>query len=468
MNDRWDDFDCALATSLTDQPPPERTVRAVTPFRAAMGKVAAGLCLTSLTLEFWYLQYLLPALGTILLVLGLRSLRSNNRWFRFCWCFSIYQAVFLYGSCLLAATSLRMEPIRLPLWLRGLVFLAEAAVLFLCLWRGLVRAADEVGQPRRVAAPALWAMGWYGVVALLGVLWPQPGWAVGLAMLAAFVCIVRSLLRLSAALDGWGYAVRAAPVKIGAGKLAAAYLLSLAVLAAALSLASSHLPAAARAVEQNFDSPETAAIRENLVSLGFPAEWLAVLPEAEIEKLAGADACYVNLNAWADITDNGVRYTDVQVQTGRRTFRCYHFFTVDTPRAVLQNELSLSYSDYADVSDVGGQLLWSRNGAAFAAELTLEEGVYVSFFGEEETYTALCSYPFFSGERRGWCAYSAVFPGDWFYGITILRWQTQALRNLYPYMPLPEQPLVGLLNDLESQSYTTFPLEPQYAENLET
>lgn len=468
MNDRWDDFDCALATSLTDQPPPERTVRAVTPFRAAMGKVAAGLCLTSLTLEFWYLQYLLPALGTILLVLGLRSLRSNNCWFRFCWYFSIYQAVFLYGSCLLAATSLRMEPIRLPLWLRGLVFLAEAAVLFLCLWRGLVRAAAQVGQPRRAASPALWALVWNAVVALLGVLWPQPGWAVGLAMLAAFVCIVRSLLRLSASLDGWGYAVRAAPVKIGAGKLAAAYLLSLAVLAAAFSLASNHLPVESIPVEQTFEFAETDAIRENLVSLGFPEDLLDLLPEAEIKKLSGASGCYVDPDAWGDSTDNGVRYTDIQVQTGWRTFRCYHFFTVDTPRAVLQNQVSLAHSSYADVSDVAGQILWEKDGTVFAADLLLEQSVRASFFGEDQTDTALFSYPLFTTERQGWCAYSAVFPGDWRYGVTILFYQTQALRNLYPCAPLPEQPIVGLLNDLESQSYTTFPLEPQYAENLET
>lgn len=468
MTDRWDDFDCALATSLSELPPPEETVRAVTPFRTAMGKVTAGLCLTSLTLEFWYLQYLLPALGTVLLVLGFRSLRRSNGWFRTCWVLSLCRAVLLWGADLMAATSVEDLTLSLPPWLRGLDALIEGGALLLCLWLGLVRAAGAVGQPRRTASPALWALVWYAVLILLGVFWPQPGWAVGLIMIAAFVCIVRSLLRLSAALDGWGYAVRAAPVKIGGGRLAAAYLLSLVALTAALSLASNHLTMESRQIEQTSDSTETAAIREDLEALGFPAEWLAVLPEAEIEKLAGADACYVNLEARADITDNGVRYTDVQVQTGRRAFRCYHFFTVDTPRAVLQNQLSLSYSDYADVSDVGGQFLWSKNGAAFAAELTLEEGVYVSFFGESETYTALCSYPFFTEARRGWCAYSAVFPDGGSYGFAILRWQTQALRNLYPYTPLPEQPAVGLLNDLDSQSYSFFPLKPQYGEDLET
>lgn len=141
---------------------------------------------------------------------------------------------------------------------------------------------------------------------------------------------------------------------------------------------------------------------------------------------------------------------------------------MDTPRSVLQNQISLSHSSYAHVSDAAGQILWEKDGTAFAAELPLEKSVRTSFFGDEEIDTALFSYPLFTTERQGWCAYSAVFPGDWIYGVTILFYQTQALRNLYPYAPLPEQPIVGILNDLESQSYSAYPLEPQYAEDLET
>lgn len=94
---------------------------------------------------------------------------------------------------------------------------------------------------------------------------------------------------------------------------------------------------------------------------------------------------------------------------------------------------------------------------------------HITYFGDTyDSYSALFSYPFGTAERRGWCAYTTAFSDDWRYGVTILRYQTQALRNLFPYAPLPEQPVVGMLNDMESQSYTIYPLEPQYAENLET
>ena len=195
MTDRWDDFDCSLATSLSELPPSEETVREVTPFRAAMGKAIWGLCLTSFTLEFWYLPYLLPALGSILMVLGFRSLRNNNRWFQFCWILSIYQAIYLYSIDVLSATPLTAETAQISLWVPGVATVGAAALRYFCLWMGLAQAAAEVGQPRRAAAPALWALGWYGALILLGVLWPQPGWVIGLIMIIAFVCIVRSLLR---------------------------------------------------------------------------------------------------------------------------------------------------------------------------------------------------------------------------------------------------------------------------------
>ena len=60
-----DDSDCALATTLGERPPPEDTVRDVAPWRAAMGRIVTGLCLTCFTLNFLYLQYLLPAIGIV-------------------------------------------------------------------------------------------------------------------------------------------------------------------------------------------------------------------------------------------------------------------------------------------------------------------------------------------------------------------------------------------------------------------
>ena len=52
------------------------------PWERAMGRVLMGIILTSLTLNFWCLDHILPAIGTVLMVLGFRALRKENPWFR--------------------------------------------------------------------------------------------------------------------------------------------------------------------------------------------------------------------------------------------------------------------------------------------------------------------------------------------------------------------------------------------------
>ena len=284
----WKDFDDALRDAVADLPPPEDTVQTVTPFRAAIRSVTAGLCLSFFTLDAWYLQYLLPALGAVLLCLGTRSLRNNSRWFCFMWIISVCEALSLYCNTMLRAT--RLPDLTAFPWLS----LGLRAALLVCLHLGLRQAAAETGHSPK-GAPVLWALVWYGVLVLLGIFWPQPGWIVFLTMAAAFVCIVRSLLRVSAQLSEAGYSLRAAPVRVSGGKLAAAYLLSLAVLTAGLSLAANHLPVEGHPLEQLSGSSETAAIRTDLKALGFPEDLLDLLPETEIAKLSGAEGVQVNL-----------------------------------------------------------------------------------------------------------------------------------------------------------------------------
>lgn len=69
MTDR--DFDRMLSEQLAHQPVPESAVRRVTPWSTAIGYLTWGLILTTLHLDFLYLQYLLPTVGFALLVLGL-------------------------------------------------------------------------------------------------------------------------------------------------------------------------------------------------------------------------------------------------------------------------------------------------------------------------------------------------------------------------------------------------------------
>ena len=74
---RGDAFEALLAQSV-DELPPEEIVADVTPWRRAMERVLFGLALCMVILNFWCLNYLLPAIGTVLLLLGFRALRRRK------------------------------------------------------------------------------------------------------------------------------------------------------------------------------------------------------------------------------------------------------------------------------------------------------------------------------------------------------------------------------------------------------
>ena len=80
---RDDAFEALLAQSVAELPP-EEIVADVTPWRRAMNRILFGMALCAITLNFWCLNYILPAIGTVLLLLGFRTLRRENRWLGGC------------------------------------------------------------------------------------------------------------------------------------------------------------------------------------------------------------------------------------------------------------------------------------------------------------------------------------------------------------------------------------------------
>ena len=78
MNER--DFETMLEKSVLDFPPDD-VVEDVTPWRKAMSRVLIGMALCAITLNFWCLNYILPAVGMVLSLLGFRSLWRENKWY---------------------------------------------------------------------------------------------------------------------------------------------------------------------------------------------------------------------------------------------------------------------------------------------------------------------------------------------------------------------------------------------------
>ena len=311
----WNELEELLADGLPDLPP-EEIVRSVTPWRRAMDRVITGSALRAVTLSLFGLQYLLPALGTLLLLLGYRALRRENRWFRTCFVLAAAETAYSIPLLALNTSSVYAPQVLTPAVSQCLTVLEMGLLLtqFLCLWRGLLAVQRRAGLPPKANA-ALGIVAWYAALCLSARLGWQ-GWLWGIPMLAGYVFLLRSLFRLSRTLEEAGYVLRPAPVRLPDRWLALG-------LAAVLALGcfcgyrfGSRYPMDWQ-VRDAAGTQETEAIRDHLLSLGFPED---VLRDLSPEDLAACDGAIRVIVDTIDLPMNKGRKVLTRTKSGHNTF----------------------------------------------------------------------------------------------------------------------------------------------------
>ena len=158
---RDDAFEALLAQSV-DELPPEEIVADVTPWRRAMERVLFGLALCMVTLNFWCLNYLLPAIGTVLLLLGFRALRRENPWLRGCFVCAVLRTACVFPSLILNTTILPGDACRSA---AAAVSAALMLALLLCFWQGLLAVQKKAGLPAQTGG-TLALIVWYVLICL--------------------------------------------------------------------------------------------------------------------------------------------------------------------------------------------------------------------------------------------------------------------------------------------------------------
>ncbi|MGM9545188.1 MAG: hypothetical protein ACI3VI_01290, partial [Vescimonas sp.] len=252
-------FDQVLTEDAAALPPSGVEVN---PWREAMRLVLWGLGLTTLTLHFLYLDVILPAIGAILMVLGFRTLRRENRALR--WCYRLSIAAAAVRSIAYTLNALPWETGYAPAYVLMLLTLA----LYICLWRGMVGVSRAAGS-EKPAAPAAGALViFYAVLIPLAYIGLE-GWLAVLPLVIIYIAILRSLVKLSRSLADTGYVVTAAPVRLPTWAVLWGYLgVTLAAILLAMFLGQRY----PMDWQTRADAPQDAAIRAELLELGFPRD----------------------------------------------------------------------------------------------------------------------------------------------------------------------------------------------------
>lgn len=381
------------------------------------------------------LQYILPTVGLVLLLLGFRALRRENRWF--CAGFRLCGAWF---ACAAAGLALRaaIAPETASSWLGYAAAALELAV-FLCLWRGLDAVQRKAGLPPGKSAAALFF--WYVLLVALTFARPNVGWLFAAVILAAYLCVLRSLFRLTMVLDESGYAVRPAAVRVPDGWLAAGLTTWLAA-----CIACGYLFGGSYAMDWTALPPQGAYAEERaqLAALGFPEDVFADLSEDDLAACRGAlrvvsrsedvpmnDGRTVKKgfgqHTWTDIVydTRELRVTGVAVQIaeasdgGGEWIVFYHFRWLENPGFYGTEALRVlpTSDEPVDWGDWTGRVLYDRGGAAFAAPYASLGNVTAAYssFGTLVTQTngiAAFSLPNRGENQRGYVACRVRTPAE--------------------------------------------------------
>lgn len=459
-------FDSMLQNGLPELPPDD-VVAEVTPWRRAMNRVLFGLALTVVTLNFWCLNYILPAIGLMLSLLGFRTLRRENGWFKSCYILTIVRAAYFLPTLILNATIYQRTAYSSPLF-QGLTALNLALnfVLIFCLWQGFKAVQRKAGLPEH-AGGAIALMVWYAVVCILALL--QYVGLLAIVLLVAYICMIYSLFKLSKELDEAGYAIQAAPVRVPDWAVTAAIMAALLIGITCAFLFGNRYPMEWTPVE-HAEREQTDAIRENLVVLGFPEAILDDLTEDDLMACAGAQRVVVQTldhslhddEPYYKITlherADELRLTDIAVQlpgTPERWKLFHHFQWIADPGFYGTESIQLcpAYSAsnaWGAASGVTGQVLYDRDAQTYSASYhSLGGKTYTSdsiFFGAQTSTDifATFSLPSAGENQRGYVSYAVQKLQDVRVIVSMANYTHQQSWLQYPATTAKEQRMTGI------------------------
>ncbi len=438
MNDK--DFETMLESSVSELPPDD-IVSEVTPWKKSMNRVLVGLALTTITLNFWYLNYILPVIGTILLLLGFRTLRHENKWFRTCFIISIIRAVYFFLSLILNTTIIQSTVYASQIAsVLTIINLALLFIKFVCLWRGFLSVQQKTDLPPH-AGGAVALIVWYALMCLLALI-QYNGFIIAGAMVVGYVFIIRNLYKLSKELDEAGYAIYAAPIKVADHCLVIS-LISLLLVGFVCGYTFGGSYPMEWTELDTAEHTDVEDIKSHLISLGFPEYVLNDIRAEDIAACEGAlqvvvdvtdkpvnDGRTVRTEYWSggmhhfvqdtvyDVKELRMTGIGVQIPGERERWIIFHHFLWTTDPGFYGTESIQLWPVYRDVSegwhsagDVTGRVLYDKNGETFVADYySLGAQTFTSnsiFWGNQSNTDVFATFsmPRNSEHQRGYVAY---------------------------------------------------------------
>ena len=421
------DFDRILKASAADIPPAD-VIRGVTPHRTAVNRIITGLVLTTFTLNIVGLNYIGPAIGAILLAAGFRIIRRGNGFFKAGYALSLLNitlmAALLTVNATIYASDFNGSSASTAY---GAISLLVKMSVIICFWRGLKSAGHRFGVASayvKIDSGALLCL-WYGVVSAIGLVGIN-SWLIIGVLIALYVLLIRSLLKLSDTLEDTGYSVTAAPVHVSdrvyIGVLAA--LLALCVMCG-YGFSRTYPMVWESAADAETTRSAADSVRSELTDAGFPDFVARDMTDEDILKLEYFDKVFTDSRT-RTVDGGKLEITTVVSMKSEDALNfsvIHHFRWVENPKHLYTEGIKI-YPAYADPKfgfeakgEISGRMLCEIDGETLESEYySLGEEILngTDFWGEYSDTVIIGTYSIPAGSKncRGYVMYSAKSPDE--------------------------------------------------------
>lgn len=433
------DFETMLRRSVADLPPDDIVAQTV-PGKTALNRILIGYFLYTFTIGFIGLDYILPAIGQILVLLGFRALQHENRWFGFCYILEVFHAIYLFAKLILNTTIIELPPLSEAFTLFALFIntLFIALSLF-CFWRGLRNIQKKMGL-RSKALGVLALLAWSLVPNAMVFLQLKSNfyfnsWRILVVLIFIFILILWIISRTFKALDNLGYVLQPAPVQIS-NRSFTLILVALLLVGSTCGYLFFNNYSMEWSTKENTLTPNIEETKHHLIDLGFPEYILNDLSAEDIAACEGATQ--VLLNSDTKEYDSGVLIhekhsidmTNIVVlipgeQPRLVLFHYFHWLTNPDFKGTDAIQLNPAYGQTPQsallASEVTGHVFYDNNGEHFSApyysiETRTKVDPIFTIIGPYDLIFANFSFPRQGENYRGYITYSFTpLEGNQFY-----------------------------------------------------
>lgn len=280
----------SITEKLADDIHDDNNAFKINPWKKPISNITWGFILSIIKLNFLWLQYILPTVGAVLIFVGVRILRKENKYFSLAYVLSIV-VMFLRAVYLVFVSTPLITEMQNGTIISLLAVCLQLIIIFtfrLAIKNVFIKV--DTSMPRD---PFLLAALWILLAVILALSPLSNSWLAFIPLLFFYIHIARSLNRLGDDLGDIGYCFTNNTVKFSNPVVIRGYLLICFLLVVICGAVASHSVPDFTELKLG-TAPDT---RNKLLDLGIPEEILSDISDENISMLQNA----INVNVYTDL-----------------------------------------------------------------------------------------------------------------------------------------------------------------------